>query len=128
MADIDLSTVPTDGATHELSLYMEDTGHPHAPIDDYVEFWGTGYYGPMKERAANLLDIQAVFQVAFGAGLRKEAILMQKIVNDRVLLHLLTHDTDPAHREPGQFMHDALAYRDQWDSRLLRTSNWSPLY
>lgn len=128
MGDVDLTTVPTDGATHELSLYMEDTGHPHAPIDDYVEFWGTGYYGPMKERAANLLDIQAVFQVAFGTGVRKEAILMQKIVNHQVLMHLLTHDTDPAHRQPGQFMHDALAFRDSWDSRLLRTSNWSPLY
>ena len=82
----------------------------------------------MKERAANLLDIQAVFQVAFGTGLRKEAILMQKIVNDKVLLHLLTHETDPAHRQPGQFMHDALEFRDRWESKLLRTSTWSPLY
>jgi len=128
MADIDLSTVPTDGTTHELSLYMEDTGWPHAAIDDYVEFWGTGYYEPMQSRAANLLDIQAVFQVAFGTGRRKEAILMQKIVNEQVLLHLLTHDTDPAHRQPGEFMHDALAYRDCWESKLLRTSSWSPLY
>jgi hypothetical protein len=53
---------------------------------------------------------------------------MQKIVNHQVLMHLLTHDTDAAHRQPGQFMHDALAYRDTWDSRLLRTSPWSPLY
>ena len=49
MGELDLTTVPTDGATHDLSLYMEDTGWPHAPIDDYVEFWGTGYYEPMKE-------------------------------------------------------------------------------
>jgi len=128
MTELDLAAVPVDGTTHELSLYMEDTGWPHAAIDDYVEFWGTGYYEPMQQRAANLLDIQAVFQVAFGAGRRKEAILMQKIVNDQVLLHLLTHDTDPAHRRPGQFMHDALAYRDRWESKLLRTSSWSPLY
>jgi hypothetical protein len=25
-------------------------------------------------------------------------------------------------------MFDALEYRDQWESRLLRTSDWSPLY
>ena len=25
-------------------------------------------------------------------------------------------------------MYDALEYRDQWESRLLRTSAWSPLY
>jgi hypothetical protein len=25
-------------------------------------------------------------------------------------------------------MYEALKYRDQWESRLLRTSAWSPLY
>jgi hypothetical protein len=25
-------------------------------------------------------------------------------------------------------MYDALAFRDQWRSRLLRTAAWSPLY
>jgi hypothetical protein len=25
-------------------------------------------------------------------------------------------------------MYDALAFRDQWKSRLLRTAGWSPLY
>jgi hypothetical protein len=30
------------------------------------------------------------------------------------------------HRQPGMFMHDALDYRDQWESKLLRTSPWSP--
>jgi hypothetical protein len=25
-------------------------------------------------------------------------------------------------------MHDALAVRDQWESRLLRSAAWSPLY
>ena len=38
---------------------------------------------------------------------------MQKIVNHQVLMHLLTHDTDPAHRQPGQFMHDALGLSRQ---------------
>ena len=31
-------------------------------------------------------------------------------------------------REPGTYMYDALAFRDQWRSRLLRTAAWSPLY
>jgi hypothetical protein len=25
-------------------------------------------------------------------------------------------------------MHRGLRYRDQWESKLLRTSNWSPLH
>ena len=29
-------------------------------------------------------------------------------------------------KAPGTWMHDALEVRDQWTSRLLRTSAWSP--
>jgi hypothetical protein len=128
MQSVDLAGVPTDGSTHELSIYMEDTGWPHAPVDDYVDFWEKGYYRPMKARSGTLLDIQAVFQTALGGGRHKEAILMQKIVDHAALLHLLTHEVPPEMRRPGQFMHDALAYRDRWESKLLRTSDWSPLY
>lgn len=128
MQELDLAAVPTGGVEHELSIYMEDTGWPHAPIDDYVAFWETHYYGPMREQASALLDIQAVFRTAFGTGRRKEAVLMQKVVNHQALLGLLTTEVPQAMRRPGAFMHDALQYRDQWESKLLRTSAWSPLY
>jgi hypothetical protein len=58
-------------------------------------------------------------------------MLWQKIdaTNDyAALLHLLTTDIPAEHRGPGTYMFDALQYRDQWQSRLLRTSAWSPLY
>lgn len=128
MADPDLAQIPSDGRTHELSLYMEDTGWPHAPIDDYVRFWNESYYRPMLERGPRLLDIQAVFRPTFGSGHHKEAILMQKIISPEGLLHLLTTETPPELRAPGQFMHEALAFRDRWESKLFRTSAWSPLY
>jgi hypothetical protein len=128
MQDVVLDDVPTDGTTHEPSLYMEDTGWPNAALDDYIDFWETGYFEPMRRRASSMLDIQAVFQPAFGAGRRKESILMQRITNVDALMGLLTTEIAPEMRAPGQFMHEALAYRDRWESRLLRTSNWSPLY
>ena len=37
---VDLATVPTDAATHPLSLFMEDTGWPYAPLDDYIRSLG----------------------------------------------------------------------------------------
>jgi hypothetical protein len=128
MKDLALEDVPTAVSEHGLSLYMEDTGWPHAAIDDYTNFWQHGYFEPMRKRGATLLDIQAVFQGAFGSGRHKEAILMQKIVSDEGLLHLLTTETPAELKEPGQFMHEALAYRDTWESKLLRTSSWSPLH
>jgi hypothetical protein len=128
MQEVDLGSVPTDGSPHELSLYMEDTGWPHAAVDDYIAFWETDYYAPMRRHGTGLLDIQAVFQVAFGTGRHKEAILMQRITSDEGLMRLLTTETPPAFRAPGQFMHEALSFRDRWESRLLRTTEWSPLY
>jgi hypothetical protein len=128
MQAVDLSVVPTDGSRHELTLYMEDTGWPNAALDDYIDFWESSYYEPMRTRPQSMLDIQAVFQSAFGAGPRKEAILMQRIVSETALMHLLTTEVPAEYRRPGMFMHDALAYRDRWESRLLRTSDWSPLY
>jgi len=130
---VDLASVPTAGATHPLSLFMEDTGWPYAPLDDYIRCWDEIYYRPLSKAPAGmrLLEIQACFQVAHGSHKRREAMLWQKIdaSNDyAALVRLLTTDTPPEHRAPGSYMFDALTYRDQWESRLLRTSAWSPLY
>ena len=129
LADLDLATVPTEPADHELTLYMEDTGWPHVPLDEYTGYWERVYL-PMIQSAdrtrPRLLDVEAVFQVAHGAGRRPEAILMQKVVNHEGLLRLMETEVPPELRAPGTFMHDALQYRDQWESRLLRTSAWSP--
>ena len=43
------------------------------------------------------------------------------------LLALMTFETPPEYRAPGTWMHDALEVRDRWESRLLRTTGWSPL-
>ena len=130
--EVDFAQVPTDGAEHELSLFMEDTGWPSSSIDDYIKMWDELYYQPLvahaEGRGAVTIDIQACFQVAFGTGLRREAMLWQRIGNPETVLHLLTHDLAPEMKQPGTYMHDSLAYRDQWESKLLRTSKWSPLY
>jgi hypothetical protein len=131
LQEVDLDTVPTDGAEHELSLYMEDTGWPTAPLDDYIEFWDDEYFQIMREMPADrrILEIEACFQVAFGTHRRPEAMLMQKILNYGLLMGLISEpeDYDPG-EWPGSYMHGGLRYRDQWESKLLRTSAWSPLY
>jgi hypothetical protein len=130
---VDLMTVPTDGATHPPSLFMEDTGWPYAALDDYIRSWDEIYYRVLSKAppGRRVLEIQACFQVAHGSHKRREAMLWQKIdaTNDyAALLHLLTTDIPPEHRGPGTYMFEALKYRDQWESRLLRTSTWSPLH
>jgi hypothetical protein len=131
LQDVDLASVPTDGAEHEPSLFMEDTGWPDSSLDAYIQCWHDIYYAPMQKLPAEmqLLDIQACFQVAHGAGTRPEAILMQKIMNYSTLGHLLmsVEQYDPS-TWPGSYMAKGLELRDQWESKLLRTSSWSPLW
>ncbi len=130
LQEVDLGSVPTDGATHEFGLFMEDTGWPYAPLDDYIGMWDEIYYRPLS-KTSKILDIQACFQVAHGSYTRREAMLWQKVspANDyATLVQLLTSEIAPEQRGPGSYMHDSLKYRDQWQSRLLRTSAWSPLY
>jgi len=131
MQDVDLAAVPTDGREHELSLYMHDTGWPDAPLDDYIELWDRDYWQFMRQipEDRRLLDIVACFQVAHGSGIRPEAILMQKIDNLSALGGLLTsvERYDPT-TWPGSYMAKGLEIRDQWESKLLRTSAWSPFW
>ena len=56
-------------STHPLSLFMEDTGWPHAPLDDYIRSWDEIYYRPLSQAPAGMriLEIQACFQVAHGS-------------------------------------------------------------
>lgn len=125
---VELSSVPVRPGEHEPTLFMEDTGWPDSSQQDYVDFWGRDYH-PMLARqpeASRLLEIQACFVPAFGTGRRKEAILWQRVHNLDRLLELLVTEVPPERKAAGTYMATALTYRDQWESRLLRSAAWSP--
>ena len=127
MQEVDLGAVPTEPQEHELSLYMEDTGWPHRnDVDAYIELAGRAY-APLLEHST-LLRMEGSFRPAFGTHRRAEMVLMQKVLDYAGLAALLTTDTKPEFRKPGTWMHDALDVRDQWESRLLRTTSWSPWF
>ncbi|HXY93234.1 MAG TPA: hypothetical protein VEP49_12205 [Acidimicrobiia bacterium] len=133
LQEVDLASVPADGAEHELTMYMEDTMWPiEGKYPAYVEQSGSFYAKTLVDNrgSANpqFLEIQAAFQPAFGSHVRREVMLMQRILDQDRLLGLLTRDIPAEMRAPGTWMHDALRLRDQWESKLLRTASWSPRY
>ncbi len=127
----DLDAVPTEPASHPLSIFMEDTAWPHdGMLDDYLEKARTHYAPSLTESRQEgraILELQAVFQTAFGSGRRSEVVLWQRVLDHSKLLRLLETEIVPEYRKPGTWMHDALEVRDDWQSQLLRTSAWSPL-
>jgi hypothetical protein len=128
LRDVDFKDVPTDGREHALTLYMEDTMWPYEDtLLTYIERCGQ-VYSQSLDRPNPLLSIEAAFQPALGSHLRREVALMQRVHNPDALLKLLQTEIAPEYRRPGTWMHDALELRDQWTSRLLRTSSWSPLF
>ncbi len=128
LQDVSFDEVPVDGREHELTLYMEDTMWPYPDkFAEYIDRCGQ-VYSKSLDRPASMLTIQAAFQPALGSHLRREVVLMQRIRQPEALLNLLRTEIPPDYRAPGTWMYDALELRDQWTSRLLRTSSWSPLY
>jgi hypothetical protein len=131
MRDADLAEVPVAGVDHDPVLYLEDTAWPHAGrLEEYVERSGTLYYEETVRRSLEqgigLLDVVGAFRPALGAGRWREVVLLQRIVRPDLLPWLFAVEIPEEHRRPGTWMHDALALRDRWRSRILRSARWSP--
>jgi hypothetical protein len=130
LRDLDLDAVPVHEVDHEPALFMEDTVWPfEGRLEEYVLRAGTHYAAEMAragEAGRALLRVEAGFRPAFGSHRRREVVLWQKVLEPRALTGLLTHEVPPEYKCPGTWMHDALALRDRWQSKLLRTARWSP--
>ena len=121
--------MPVDGREHELTLYMEDTMWPYEDkFEEYIDRCGE-VYAKSLDRPSPMLTIAGRLparprQPPAPRGGPDAA----HPADPDALLKLLQTEIPAEYRAPGTWMHDALELRDQWTSRLLRTSAWSPLY
>jgi hypothetical protein len=132
LQEVDIAMVPIDGTERDLAVYMEDTVLPHAgKLDAYLEAAGTLYardtIGKRMAEGTSLLDLRGCFRTLAGRHAGREVILWQRVARPELLTPLLTREVRAEHRGPGTWMREALAFRDRWESRLLRTVAWSPL-
>jgi hypothetical protein len=129
--EVDLESV-TAAAEHVPTLYMEDTVSPFpGKLDAYIDAAGTLYardtIGKRMSEGTSLLELRGAFRTIAGPNSGREVVLWQRVVRPELMQMLLTVEIPPEHRAPGTWMHDALEFRDRWQSRLLRTSAWSPI-
>jgi hypothetical protein len=132
LQEVDLDHVPSGGAEHDATLFMEDTAWPHAgKLEQYLAAARDNYAPSLAEGrhgGRSLLELEAVFTPAWGTSARRrEVILWQRVTKPAGITTLVTSEIPAEHRAPGTWMHDALNVRDDWESRLLRTSTWSPI-
>ena len=130
--EIDFAAVSSEPGDHEPSVFMEDTVWPYeGRLEEYVERSGAHYAAEMEQRAdegAAILEVLASYRTAFGSGRRREIVLWQKVVRPKALSPLVSREVPAQYRQPGSWMHDALALRDRWESKLLRSARWSPWF
>jgi hypothetical protein len=131
LQEVDLSSVKSS-AEHAPTLYMEDTVSPFSgKLDAYIQAAGTLYardtIGKRMAEGTSLLELRGAFRTVVGPNAGREVILWQRVLRPELMQSLLTVEIPPEHRAPGTWMHDALEFRDRWESRLLRTASWSPL-
>ena len=94
-------------------------------LDQYLA-GAASHYAPLIGQPGSLLDLALALVAAIGAGTRPEVVLLQKVRDADRLIRLLATEIPVERRAPGTWMHDALVWRDQWRSSLLRSSTWSP--
>ena len=132
LQQIEIEEVPTEPGEHELSVFMEDTVWPfHGKLEEYIRRCGEQYsteYDKSFPDTPKLVDLEAAYRTAYGSHQRREIVLWQRVLQADGLLHLITDEMPKSFKEPGRWMIDALSLRDQWQSRLLRTSSWSPRF
>ena len=100
-------------------------------LEEYIAKAGAHYAPEMADHEAAhnaILHVMGGLRTVHGSGPRREIVLWQKVVEPRALLPLITREVPPEYKKPGTWMNDALGVRDQWESKLLRTTPWSPLY
>lgn len=125
-----LDEVPVGGVEHDPVLYMEDTMWPHpGRIGEYVAAAGKVYAPSLTAEGGRMqMHVALALRTMPGAGRNPEIVLLQRLNDVARLLRLLSTDLPDEVTRPGSWMYDALELRDQWQSRLLRTAAWSPLW
>ena len=108
------------------SVYLHDTGWPYPGLmDDYIDALHTVLEPQMEAVKPYVITAVAGWRTCPGTGRFHEAILLSKIHNWELFSFIITIGEPPPH--PGEWMLEGLKYRDRWESKLLRTADWSPI-
>jgi hypothetical protein len=125
LADLDFATLrgAGDGGAAP-ALYLHDTGWPFAGrLEDYIEALGRIFH-PQTHRS-RMIAVEACWRTCPGTGTLDEVVLLQRILDWEAFAGLLSGGESA--RQRGGWMEEGLAYRERWESKLLRTAPWSPL-
>jgi hypothetical protein len=93
-----------------------------------------GYVDMMRERYMALSSkelsgvvLHASWRTVSGGGPLPEMFNLSVIRDVDALVQLIAHEIPREFKAMGSWMWEALATRDRWTTRLLRSATWSPV-
>ncbi len=108
-------------------MYMHDFVPPvTGQMQAYVDMMRARYMA-LSEQALSSVVLRASWQTLGGGGPMPEMFNLSEIRDPDALVNLLAYEIPREHKEMGTWMWDALATRDRWTTRLLRSVSWSPV-
>jgi len=110
-----------------VSTYMHDFVPPQlGQMKKYVDMMRERYMA-LSEDALSGIVLRASWQTVSGGGPVPEMFNLSEIRDVDALVSLVAHEIPREYKEMGTWMWEALAARDQWTTRLVRSSTWSPV-
>jgi hypothetical protein len=94
----------------------------------------TAYIDLMRERYMALSSedlsgvvLRASWRTVSGGGPMPEMFNLSQIRDIDALVSLIAHEVPREYKKMGTWMWEALATRDRWTTRLVRSATWSPV-
>ena len=126
LKDFDSISIGAETGDGPPALYLLDTGWPYlGKVEEYAEALHKVYQEQVAAIQPPVITVVAGWRTCPGSGRWHEAHVLSKIHNWELLSNIIPYGVPPS--EPDQWMQAGLKYRDRWESKLLRTADWSPM-
>jgi hypothetical protein len=119
--------IPSVRVDGPVTIYMHDFVHPViGQMRAYVDLMREQYMA-MTDKGLLGLVPRASWRTVGGGGPIPEMFNLSQIRDVDALVALLAHEIPRENKTNRSWMWNALATRDQWTTRLVRSAAWSPV-
>jgi hypothetical protein len=122
-----MADIPAQACDRPPVAYMHDFVPP-------VIGQNRAYCDMMRERYMSLSEtelsgvvLRMSWETAWGGGPVPEMFNLSEIRSPEALLQLVGREIPIGYKQMGTWMWEALAVRDRWTTRLVRSARWSPV-
>jgi hypothetical protein len=126
-AQLRLEDVPTSLSTKPAVSYMHDFVAPVIGQNRAYADMMREHYMALTETELSGVVLRYSWETAWGGGPMPEMFNLSEIRSPSALLQLIGNEIPGEYKQIGSWMWDALAVRDRWTTRLLRSAIWSPI-